>query len=70
MRTLVDIPDNQVEVLAAISKSMNLSRAELVRRAIDDYVSKHKPQPMEAFGVWKNQNVDGLTYQEQARSEW
>jgi metal-responsive CopG/Arc/MetJ family transcriptional regulator len=70
MRTLVDIPDKQVEILAEISKSMNLSRAELIRRAIDDYVYKHKPQPIEAFGLWKNNDVDGLTYQEQARAEW
>lgn len=70
MRTLIDIPNQQIDVLTALCKSMHLSRAELVRRAIDEYVSKHKPQSADAFGLWKDNQVDGVDYQTQLRSEW
>ncbi|GAO36084.1 hypothetical protein SCT_1483 [Sulfuricella sp. T08] len=70
MRTLVDIPDRQIKDLTAICEAEKVSRAEVVRRAISDYLEKKKPGVAEAFGLWKGRKVDGLTYQEQARSEW
>ncbi|MEQ1666944.1 MAG: CopG family transcriptional regulator [Sulfuriferula sp.] len=70
MRTLIDIPNQQIDILTTLSKSMHISRAELMRRAIDEYVSKHKPQSADAFGLWKDNQVDGVDYQTQARSEW
>lgn len=70
MRALVDIPDRQIKDLAAICALHNLSRAEVIRQAIATFIELKKPQPVEAFGLWKNQPVDGLAYQEQVRSEW
>ncbi|MBU1691665.1 MAG: ribbon-helix-helix domain-containing protein [Gammaproteobacteria bacterium] len=70
MRTLVDIPDKQIKDLTAICEAEKVSRAEVVRQAISDYLEKKKPGAAEAFGLWKDRKVDGLTYQEQARSEW
>lgn len=70
MRALVDIPDRQLKDLAAICALYNLSRAEVIRQAIAAFIELKKPQPVEAFGLWKNQPVDGLIYQEQVRSEW
>jgi metal-responsive CopG/Arc/MetJ family transcriptional regulator len=70
MRTLVDIPDRQIEDLAVICESRHISRAELIRQAIAVYIEQNKPSAADAFGIWKNTNVDGLAYQEKMRSEW
>jgi metal-responsive CopG/Arc/MetJ family transcriptional regulator len=70
MRTLVDIPDRQIKDLTAICKTENVSRAEIIRQAITAYLEKKKPDTVEAFGLWRQKKVDGLSYQEQARSEW
>jgi antitoxin (DNA-binding transcriptional repressor) of toxin-antitoxin stability system len=70
LRTWVDIPDWQIKDLMAICKAEKVSRAEVIRQAISCYLEKKKPQTVDAFGLWKDHPVDGLTYQEQARSEW
>ncbi len=70
MRTLVDIPDRQIEDLTVICEHEKVSRAEVIRRAISMYLDKKKAVPNEAFGLWKDSQVDGLAYQEQVRSEW
>ena len=71
MRTIVDLPDKQIEALKRMSESANSSRAELVRRAIDEYLARHQPaQGDDAFGLWEKRETDGLTYQERARDEW
>jgi hypothetical protein len=72
MRTLVDIPDEQIEDLAVICEAKKVSRAEVIRQAISFYIGRNKLASVDAFGLWKaNPNgLDGLVYQEQARSEW
>jgi hypothetical protein len=72
MRTLVDIPDEQIEDLTAICESKKVSRAEVIRQAISFYIGANRRVPADAFGLWKAARtpVDGLAYQEQARSEW
>lgn len=71
MRTIVDLPTEQIEPLKALSKRTKLSRAELVRRAVEEYLMRHRTLPNgEAFGVWKGRKEDGMEYQERLRSEW
>ena len=70
MRTLVDIPDRQIEELIRISKAEKVSRAEIIRQAVDAFIEMKKPGTVDAFGLWKKREVDGLTYQEHLRSEW
>lgn len=70
MRALVDIPDRQIDELAMICEAKKLSRAEVIRQAITFYIEKNRPSSSDAFGIWKDRQVDGLTYQEQVRSEW
>ncbi len=70
MRTLVDIPERQIEELIRISKAEKVSRAEIIRQAVAAFIEMKKPDTVEAFGLWKEHEVDGLTYQEQLRSEW
>ncbi len=70
MRTLVDIPDRQIEELNRISQTEKVSRAEIIRQAVAAFIEMKKPDTVEAFCLWKEHEVDGLAYQEQQRSEW
>ena len=70
MRTLVDIPEGQIAELIRISKAEKVSRAEIIRQAVAAFIEMKKPDTVEAFGLWKKHEADGLTYQEQLRSEW
>jgi hypothetical protein len=70
VRTLVDIPDSQIHDLSALCQAEKLSRAEAIRQAIALYLEKKKPVTVDAFGLWQHRQIDGLTYQEQVRSEW
>jgi hypothetical protein len=73
MRTLVDIPDDQIAELAKLAEQEKVSRAALVRRAISDLLaSRRKPEGdafAAAFGIRPDME-DGLAYQERLRSEW
>lgn len=70
MRTIVDLPDYQIEQLATLSQQQKLSRAELIRRAVDAYLGKRSESSSDVFGLWANRQVDGLAYQDQLRDEW
>ena len=71
MRLLVDLPDAQVQALAALCKQVQQPRTALIREAIADYLARHVTRPRDAaFGLWGNQAPDGLDLQEQARTEW
>lgn len=71
MRTLVDLVDAQIEALDRLAKRQDRSRASLLREAVDDYLSRHRPEDEdEAFGLWSKNARDGLAYQERIRGEW
>ncbi|MCP4407967.1 MAG: ribbon-helix-helix protein, CopG family [Gammaproteobacteria bacterium] len=71
MRTIVDLPEEQIKILATIGKQSRLSRAEMVRRAVAEYIARYNPeQGDEAFGLWKDRAEDGLSYQSRLRAEW
>jgi len=72
MRTIIDLPDRQVDALKRISRSRKLSRAELIRQAVDRYLQEHLPGRDEAFGLWKREGVreDGVALQRRLRKEW
>ena len=71
MRTLVDLPDNQILALDELSKKEKRARATLIREAIDDYLDKRRNlSESDAFGLWGTRKIDGLTYQKKVRNEW
>jgi metal-responsive CopG/Arc/MetJ family transcriptional regulator len=71
MRTLVDIPAEDLDLVNGVAKKLDISRAEFVRRAISQYLRPHRTDPAEeAFGIWRDRPVDGLEYQERMREEW
>jgi hypothetical protein len=81
MRTLIEMPSQQFEELAAICAVRKLSRAEAVRQAVAAFIEQNRPSRDDAFGLWKGQPAhlpgdpdplpeDGLDYQEKLRREW
>jgi metal-responsive CopG/Arc/MetJ family transcriptional regulator len=72
MRTIVDIPEEQIQALKILGEIENTSRAELVRRAVAEYLSSRQPDEARdsAFGIWRERGQDGLEYQESVRREW
>lgn len=71
MRTIIDLKEQQLDALKELSAKTRLSRAELIRRAVNDYLDKMKPRDDgDAFGLWKHKATDGLVYQESLRREW
>jgi len=71
MRTLVDIPEEDLELLNGVVKTLDISRAEFVRQAISKSLEPHRlAQELVAFGIWSQKPVDGLEYQQRMREEW
>ena len=74
MRTLVDIPDDQIAELNLLAERLKVSRALLVRQAISELLESRKRADREAaiaeaFGIRPDME-DGLVVQERLRSEW
>jgi hypothetical protein len=70
-RIVLDLPVAQLEALAKLVEIEGRPRAAIIRDAIQAYISQsNRSMGTTVFGLWKNKNLDGLTYQERARREW
>ena len=72
MRTIIDLPESQLAALRELEARKKVSRAELIRQAVAQYVVRHT-ETSDAFGAWKpalRRPADGLTVQKKLRSEW
>jgi hypothetical protein len=70
MRTIVDIPTEQLQQLAELCRREELSRAEAVRRAIALLLDAQPSPSDNAFGLWRDRELDGVRYQRALRDEW
>lgn len=70
MRTLVDLPDSELEQLTALSRLRKTSRAELIRQAVAGYLARNKAGMEDSFGLWKGRREDGVAFQDRLRREW
>jgi metal-responsive CopG/Arc/MetJ family transcriptional regulator len=71
MRTIVDLPSEQVAVLGKYCRSSGISRAEAVRRAVAQFLEVHgERNRAEAFGAWKKSVGDATTLVRRIREEW
>ena len=72
MRTTIDLPESQLTALRELEQRKHISRAELIRQAITQYLAHHA-KTENAFGAWKTQKsraAGGLTAQRKLRAEW
>jgi hypothetical protein len=71
MRTIIDLPDGQIESLDALCKAENISRAEAIRRAVALMLRRQAGAAgRRAYGLWRARRLDGLKYQRTMRGEW
>ena len=71
MRTLVDIPENDVAALDELRRGRHVSRSAVIREAVRDYLGRHlRPDDDVGFGLWDEKVIDGVEYQRRLRSEW
>lgn len=79
MRTIVDIPSDRLQSLDRWASSCKISRAEAVRRAVDDFLDRVASPKDAGFGLWVQGKPDGyelpperdgLRMQQAMREEW
>ena len=70
MRTIIDLPDRQLDALTRLSRARKVSRAEIIRQAVDGYLKHNAPALADAFGAWRPGRADGLAMQRKLRAEW
>jgi hypothetical protein len=72
VRTVIDIPDEQVEILDRMAAQAGRSRTALIREALDELISRREAdRHLDAFfGLWKPSREDGLAFQTRLRAEW
>jgi hypothetical protein len=72
VRTIIDLPEDQLNALDGICRRESISRAEAIRRAVDLLVRDRAAGASHAaFGLWRGSRAtDGLTYQRRIRREW
>ncbi len=71
-RTLVGFSERDIQALDALSEAKRVSRAELIRQAVTQYLAKFTADApsTDAFGMWAYKKIDGLAYQQRLREEW
>lgn len=78
MRTIIDIPEKDVNALDLLAKKRDLPRAALVREAVEHYLAAEQNEAKgnldKYFGVFKGadlfEGMDGMAYQKKMRAEW
>ena len=71
MRTIVDLPDEQLGALARLCEEQKISRAEAVRRAVGQLIKENATKRKDVgFGIWRHKRLDGRKYVEKLRTEW
>jgi len=72
MRTIITIPNEQAKYIDAICQAEHISRAEFIRRALEAHLKELQDlsSHLNAFGLFKSNPIDSLSYQNKIRSEW
>jgi len=72
-RILLDLSDDVLQRLDDLKKQRNLSRAELLREAVEQYLAKQglaENTISSALGLWQGCEEDGVEYERKLREEW
>ena len=51
-RTIVDIPASQLDEIDRFCRTLGISRAEAVRRALEAYLERTVDSHADGFGLW------------------
>jgi hypothetical protein len=75
MRTIIDIPQQDIQQLDEIKAAEGVSRNELVKRGVAMLLASYAKPQVDGFGLWCKTDIDveqcdGLIYQQNIRDEW
>lgn len=71
VRTIIDLPEDQLAGLDALCRAEGVSRAEAIRRAVAGMLARNQAAHAgRAYGLWKGRRLDGPDYQQALRHEW
>lgn len=71
MRTIVDLPDEQLGALARLCEEQKISRAEAVRRAVGQLIKESQAGRKDVgFGIWKHKRIESRKFVDKLRAEW
>jgi len=72
MRTIIEIEKEKLQGLSLLAKHEHVSRAALIRKAIDNLLESYLKQhsPSDVFGILKKNPEEGLAFQKRLRSAW
>jgi metal-responsive CopG/Arc/MetJ family transcriptional regulator len=72
MRTIITLTENHVKLLRELCNTEKVSRAELIRKAINAYAQKKSldKSSVNVFGIWKKRKINALQYESNIRNEW
>jgi hypothetical protein len=71
MRTIVDLPEEQVRAVALLCEREGISRAEAVRRGLAKLLAESGQGGWEqAFGAWKGKKLKSRDFVKKLRAEW
>jgi len=76
MRTIVDLPKEQILALDTYAKAKGVSRAAVVREAVATYLPRKPKKKLSfrddpSFGSWKApKGFDSVEYVRKLRAEW
>jgi len=76
MAVLIELPEHQVVLLKQYCNEAQISEAEAVSQALSQFLARITEKSCRtlrkhpAFGLWRDNQQDGLTYQERLREEW
>jgi metal-responsive CopG/Arc/MetJ family transcriptional regulator len=52
-RTIIEIPETQLREVDRLCQVLQISRAEAVRRGLDEFVRQNRSVKTDGFGLWK-----------------
>jgi hypothetical protein len=70
MRTTIDIPSDQLQHLDELAEQNSNSRAEAVRRAVEERLARDAGFGLWSHGIPPDAGRDGLRLQQTLREEW
>ncbi|MBM3749668.1 MAG: ribbon-helix-helix protein, CopG family [Acidimicrobiia bacterium] len=71
MRTIIELPQDQLTDLDGWCRREGISRAEAIRRAVAAMLAERaKGDAGRAFGLWRGRATEALAEQERIRNEW
>lgn len=69
-RTIIDIPADKLGAVDRICRALNISRAEAVRRGLDEFVRQNEAVQQEGFGLWRGTDASAPDLIDTLRRQW